>query len=130
VAGSLTDQDIADLAAYYEKHGQQDAVVAVPAQAELPAALKDKVTACTACHGANFYNTTDAGNPRLAGQHADYLAVALRSYKTTGNALFGRGNATMVGMAATLNESDIQQIAEYLSGLPSNLKVVPQSRFR
>jgi cytochrome c553 len=130
VAGSLNDQDIADLAAYYEVHGKQEGAAAVPAQLELPTALAAKVAACTACHGANFNNTTDGGNPRLAGQHADYLKVALKSYKTTGNALMGRGNATMVGMAATLNDTDIQQIAEFLSGLPSDLKVVPQSKFR
>jgi cytochrome c553 len=129
VAGSLSDQDIADLAAYYESHGQGSAA-AVPAQAELPAALKDKVAACTACHGVNFNNTTDPANPRLAGQHADYLVNALKAYQTEGHTLVGRGNATMVGMAKTLSDADVKQIAAFISGLPGELKTVPQSKFR
>ena len=129
VATSLSDQDIADLAAYYENHGKGTGP-AVPAQAELPAALKDKITACTACHGVNFNNTTDPANPRLAGQHADYLVSALKAYQTEGNAVVGRGNATMVGMAKTLSDSDVKQIAAYVSSLPGELKTVPQSKFR
>jgi cytochrome c553 len=131
VAGSLTDQDIADLAAYYESHGKVAAAKPAPLpQAELPVALKDKLQACTACHGANFSDTTDAGNPRLAGQHADYLAVALKAYQTEGNPLVGRGNPTMAAMAKTLSDGDIKQVASFLSGLPGELKTVPQAKFR
>jgi cytochrome c553 len=129
VAGSLSDQDIADLAAYYDAHGKGTGA-AVPAQAELPAALKDKVAACTACHGANFNNTTDPGNPRLAGQHADYLYLALKAYQTEGNSVVGRGNATMVGMAKTLSDGEIKQIAAFISSLPGELKTIPQGKFR
>jgi len=129
VAGSLSDQDIADLAAYYDAHGKGTGP-AVPAQAELPAALKDKVAACTACHGANFNNTTDPGNPRLAGQHADYLYVALKAYQTEGSGVVGRSNPTMVGMAKTLSDADLKQITAYIGGLPGELKTVPQSKFR
>jgi cytochrome c553 len=128
VAAGLSDQDIADLAAYYEQHGKV-ANATAPAAAELPAALKDKLAACTACHGANFSNTTDPANPRLAGQHADYLTVALRAYQTKSDTV-GRNNATMVGMAATLSEPEIKQIASFLAALPGELKTVPQSKFR
>ena len=128
VASGLSDQDIADLAAYYEQHGKL-ANATPPAAAELPAALKDKLAACTACHGANFSNTTDPANPRLAGQHADYLAMALKAYQTKSDTV-GRGNATMVGMAATLSEPEIKQIASFLASLPGELKTVPQSKFR
>jgi cytochrome c553 len=129
VAGSLSDQDIADLAAYYDAHGKGTGP-AVPAQAELPAALKDKVAACTACHGPNFNNGADPGYPRLAGQHADYLAVALKAYQTSDSSVVGRSNAIMAGMAKPLTDSDIQQIAAYLASLPGELKTIPQSRFR
>lgn len=130
VAGSLTDQDIADLAAYYAGHGQPAAPAAPPAKAELPAALKDKLAACVACHGENFNNTVDPANPRLAGQHADYLTVSLQAYKAKGKQLSGRSNATMVGMAGTLNDAEIKQVAAYLAGLPGELKTVPQGKFR
>src|SRR4051794_29632098 len=125
VAGSLTDQDIADLAAFYEANGKGEAETAGPAVAELPAALKDKLVTCVACHGTNFDNTTDPGNPRLAGQYADYLKVTLHAYQTKDNHLVGRSNATMVGMAATLNDADIDLVAKFLAGLLGDVKTLP-----
>jgi cytochrome c553 len=130
IAGSLTDQDIADLAAFYESHGGAKDAAAAPAKAELPAALKDKLAACVACHGENFNNTTDPGNPRLAGQHADYLTVSLQAYKAKDKQLVGRSNATMVGMVGTLSDAEIKQVANYLAGLPGELKTVPNAKFR
>ncbi len=130
VAGSLTDQDIADLAAYYEASGKTEAAAAPATPAEPPAAIKDKLAVCVACHGANFNNTTDPGNPRLAGQHADYLTVALQAYKTKDKQVVGRGNATMVGMAATLSDAEVKQVAAYLASLPGDLKTVPHAKFR
>jgi cytochrome c553 len=131
IAGSLTDQDIADLAVFYESHGKAaDAPAAQPAKAELPTALKDKLAACVACHGDNFNNTVDPANPRLAGQHADYLAVSLQAYKARDKAVVGRSNATMVGMVGTLSDAEIKQIANYLAGLPGELKTMPNGKFR
>jgi cytochrome c553 len=131
IAGSLSDQDIADLAAYYEASGKQADAAAVPATApEAPAVIKDKLAVCVACHGTNFNNTTDPANPRLAGQYADYIEVALRSYQTEGNHIFGRANATMGAMAKPLKEDEIKQIASYISGLPGELKTVSHAKFR
>ena len=130
VAASLTDQDIADLAAYYEASGKTEAAAVPATPPEPPAAIKDKLAVCVACHGANFNNTTDPGNPRLAGQYADYLAVALQAYKTKDKQVVGRGNATMVGMAATLSDAEVKQVAAYLASLPGDLKTVPHAKFR
>lgn len=128
VAGSLSDQDIADLAAFYAAQGRPAAVAAAPVT--LPADLKDKLTACTACHGANFDAPTDPANPRLAGQHADYLAVALKAYRHQGQALIGRGNPTMVGMAATLTEAEVSRVADYLASLPGSVHTPPERLLR
>jgi len=130
IAGSLSDQDIADLAAYYEASGKTAAAAPAPAAAELPAALKDKLAACVACHGTNFNNTTDPANPRLAGQYADYLTVALQAYKIKDKQVVGRSNATMVGMAAMLSDAEVKQVAAYLAGLPGELKTVSHAKFR
>lgn len=129
VAGSLTDQDIADLAAFYDQHGKAASAPAAAAAVDVPAALKDKMAACAACHGGNFNNTTDPGNPRLAGQYPDYLYAALKSYKGH-STVVGRGNAIMAGMAQPLSDSDMKQIAQFLGGLPGELKSIPQSKFR
>ena len=133
IADSLTDQDIADLAAYYSTHG-------VEAGAELPAkaarepsaevqALLNKAN-CASCHGANFSKPIDPSYPKLAGQHADYLFVALKSYKVENNPKVGRGNAIMGGMAKQYSNAELKLLAGYLSSVQGELKVIPESRFR
>lgn len=126
IAGSLSDQDIADLAAYYSQHGSE---TPAPAAATLPAGwsaeLKAKVTACVACHGSNFSTPVTPGAPRLAGQHPDYLEVALGNYQNS-NAYVGNDNPIMKAQAAALTRSDISQIARFLGSLPGQLKVVPE----
>ena len=72
---------------------------------------------CSACHGADG-NSTDVNNPRLAGQHADYLAKALRDYKSG-----DRNNAIMKGFAAALTKKDIENLAAYFAAQPSALGV-------
>jgi cytochrome c553 len=139
VAGSMSDQDMADVAAYYENLGKEANPPAVPAApAAPPAVLKDKVAACVACHGPNFNNTTDPANPRLAGQYADYLLVSLKAYMTDDNPRIGRASATMRGMVmqevqgkkkAMFTNAELKLLSEYLAGLPGDLKTVPQSRF-
>jgi len=141
IAQSLSEQDMADLGAFYEQQGK--AAAGTPAPAALakavPDALKDRMAACVACHGANFSAPIDAAYPKLAGQHADYLFVALKAYHTDNNAYVGRANATMRSQVVqeadgkkklTFSDSELKQVAQYLASLPGDLRVVPQSRFR
>ena len=85
---------------------------------------------CTACHGVNFSKPIDPSYPKLGGQHADYLFVALKSYKVEKNKTVGRGNAIMAGMAKQYSNAELKAMANYLSSVEGDLKVVPESRFR
>jgi cytochrome c553 len=87
-------------------------------------------SACAACHGANYSKPLDASQPKLAGQHKDYLLVALKSYKTEGNPKVGRNNAVMVGIAKQLSLAEMKELASYLSSLEGELTITPQSKFR
>ena len=136
VAEALSDQDMADLAAYYSASGVVQ--VAAPAtNASKPSkepnaevqALLNKAN-CSSCHGANYSMPIAPTYPKLAGQHSDYLLVALKSYKTENNAKVGRGNAIMAGMAKQYTNAELKVLANYLSSLDGELKTVPQSRFR
>jgi cytochrome c553 len=132
IADSLSDQDIADVAAYYEEHGKV-AGAEVPAKPAEPAAKVAELLkkgGCTACHGENFSKPIDPSYPKIAGQHADYLFVALKSYKTEGTATWGRGNAIMGGVAKQFSNAELKELANYIHSLPGELKTVPQSRFR
>jgi cytochrome c553 len=81
----------------------------LPAQAADTAEIQMKTKACVQCHGPDG-NSPTPDFPRLAGQHQDYLAKALRDYKSG-----ARKNAIMAPMAANLTPRDIQEIAEYYS---------------
>ena len=135
LADSLSEQDMADLAAYYAQLGvkEGDAPPATPARqpSERVQALitRDKANACTTCHGANFNTPNDGTVAKLAGQHADYLFVALKSYKVENHAQLGRSNGVMGGQAKKFTNAELKELAGYISSLPGEVKTVPESRF-
>jgi cytochrome c553 len=81
-----------------------------------------KKYSCAACHGADFNKPIDPTYPKLAGQHADYLAHALVAYKR-GDGANGRNNAIMTGQVKPLSDKDIADIAAYLGSLPGSVAV-------
>lgn len=78
---------------------------------------------CASCHGADYKTPIDPSYPKLAGQHADYLAHALTAYKRGDKVMNGRNNAIMAGMAQPLSDRDIGDIAAYLHSLPGSLVI-------
>jgi len=139
IAGSLTDQDMADLAVYYEQLGTSggDASAAStkspdPTTVAAPPANVAKLLTqanCASCHGPNYSKPIDPSYPKLAGQHADYLYAALKAYQVDHNQYVGRNNAIMMGMARPFTHPEIKAIAQYLAALPGDLKTVTQSSF-
>ena len=129
IASSLSDQDIADVAAYYASHQAPASTAAAPAPSAAVAELLKKGN-CASCHGEGLNKPIDGTYPKLAGQHADYLFVALKAYKTENNANIGRGNAIMGGMAKPFSNAELKSLADYIGSLPSDLQVVPNAKFR
>jgi cytochrome c553 len=132
IAASLTDQDVADLSAFYEAQGK---TAGSAGAANLPQPSEQVAKAleqgkCISCHGANFSTPIDGSYPKLAGQHADYLYVALKAYQVTNNPKVGRANAIMAANVQTLTHAQLKAISKYLATLPTDLHVVQQSRFR
>ena len=64
---------------------------------------------CAACHGADG-NSAISLNPKLAGQHPEYLLKQLTNFKEG-----TRANAVMSGMVANLTPADMQNLASYFS---------------
>lgn len=128
IAQTLSDQDIADLSAFYEAHSSvRTQVTAYETPAQI-AGLIEK-GACYTCHGQGFTQPIDI-YPKLAGQHADYLYVAMKAYKTEGNPNIGRINGVMAPIAQQFTPQELRQLANYISGLDGDLRTIPQSRFR
>ena len=73
---------------------------------------RKKSEPCKACHGeAGISASPDF--PNLAGQHADYLAIAISHYKNG-----KRKNPIMQGQVANLSQRDILDLTAYYSRLP------------
>ena len=82
--------------------------------AALPAVAADKTAGaakakevCAACHGMDG-NSPQPDYPKLGGQHEDYIAKALRDYKSG-----ARKNPIMAGFAKPLSRQDIENLAAY-----------------
>ena len=130
IATTLSDQDMADIAAYYEQLEKGAAAPAAPAEAPADIAKLLTKANCESCHGKIFSTPIDPSYPKLAGQHADYLYVALKAYQTDHNPRIGRSNAIMMGMARPFTHAEIKSLAGYLSSLPGELKTVQLPEFR
>lgn len=115
-AASLSDEDLADIAAYL----QGPEPVKPPAPTGSAPAL---VASCSACHGEVGLGVDAPLEPKppiLAGQHADYLEQALRAYRNG-----RRKNAIMGGMAMSIpTEQDVKVVAAYFAAQPSTLATV------
>ena len=77
---------------------------------------------CVACHGIDGIGILPE-YPNLAGQHADYIEVALKAYRSG-----QRKNAVMGGMAAALTDQDIRELAKYYSSQRPSLCSTNETR--
>ena len=105
-ATSLTDQEIADVAAYLASIAA-DTVAA----GGTDGAAFDKAVACAQCHGKRGISV-NAAWPTLAGQHQDYLLNALGQYRDG-----TRKDPVMSVQAGQIAEEDVAKLAYYFSRL-------------
>jgi cytochrome c553 len=83
--------------------------------ADVAAGKAKAAEVCAACHGADG-NSAAADFPRIGGQYADYLAKALRDYKSG-----QRRNAIMAGFAQALSRQDVENLAAYYAAQPATV---------
>jgi cytochrome c553 len=104
MVASLSDGDIANVAAYYASFKCD---VARNVSDQVAAARKAGASVCTNCHGANGISA-DHTAPNLAGQSKDYLVGAIKSYASG-----ARSHVVMYVLANATNNADIEKIASY-----------------
>ena len=124
MAAGLSDQDVADLSAYYS--GQKLKMQAAnPELVELGRKIyqggdkERKIPACMSCHGPTGHGNPLSGYPVLANQHAAYTALQLRAYKA-GKKLGSPDEVSgqvMADVARYMTEEEIDAVASYVQGL-------------
>jgi cytochrome c553 len=130
LASSLSEQDIADLAAYYESTGTGATLPAAAAEGSAKVAELVTKGGCASCHGANLSKPIDPTYPKIAGQHSDYLYVALRAYKNTEKPMIGRGHPVMGAIAKQFSDADLKVLAAYVGGLPGDMQTLQRDRLK
>lgn len=116
----LSAEDMANLAAFFASQKPKPRAARDPELAKLGQSIyrggvmSKGVAACASCHAPNGAGIP-AQFPRLAGQHADYLASQLKAFRSGERA--NDQNDMMRKVAAKLSDKEISAVAEYISGL-------------
>ncbi|CAA0104921.1 Cytochrome c4 [Zhongshania aliphaticivorans] len=122
----LSDQDIADIAAFYASKtantGQADPALVEKGAAIYRGGIADRnIPACAACHSPTGHGMAAAGFPALAGQHADYTIAQLNAFRAAADGREGRANdgeaQTMRSIAFKMSDSEIEAVASFIQGL-------------
>ena len=120
MAAGLSEQDMADLAAYFSsqtpKGGEADPeLVALGEKIYRGGNATTGVAACMACHGPDGMGNPLANFPRLSGQHAAYTALQLKAFRT-GDRTNDAG-LMMRNIATRMSDAEIQAVSSYIAGL-------------
>jgi cytochrome c553 len=123
---NMSDQDLADIAAYY------DAQTRTPSMADedllelgrkvyMSGIMERKVAACVGCHSPTGQGNAPGGFPALAGQHPEYIAQQLKMFRKGYEDPTGRVNdgdsKIMRTTAFELSDLEIEAVASYAAGL-------------
>ena len=117
-ASTLSDEDMRNIAAWATSQkakpgfAKDKALVAAGERIYKGGIADRQIAACAGCHSPSGAGIP-AQNPRLAGQHADYLVSSLKAYRDGSRA----NNVIMMGVAAKLNDKEIKAVADYIAGL-------------
>ncbi|MGY6587933.1 MAG: c-type cytochrome [Wenzhouxiangella sp.] len=120
---NLSDQDIADIAAFYATQSLEPGVadedlVELGRRIYMDGNRETGVPACAACHGPAGEGVLGAHYPVVRAQHADYSADRLRRYRageTNGDK--DPYSLMMVGVAARLTDEEIEAVSSFMEGL-------------
>lgn len=120
MAMSLSEQDIADLAAYYaslpQSEGSTPENVVEKGKALYFAGDASKgLTACSACHGPRGEGMELGGFPKISGQHAEYVKAQLIKFRSGERA--NDMNEMMQDVTKNLTDDEIDILSQYIGGL-------------
>lgn len=133
----LSDQDLANVAAYYASQKRWGVGYANPALAATGQKVfyggdsKRGVIPCAGCHGGKGNGNDFAAFPRISGQHSAYLATQLKLFRAAGredevvgkdavrtNDSAKKGEKGMMQVVAShLSDNDIKALSDYISAL-------------
>jgi cytochrome c553 len=120
MAQPLSEQDILDLASYFETQtivggAAEEEQVVKGEQLYRGGDLSRGIAACSACHGPAGRGNPAAGFPSLAGQHAQYTEGQLMAFRSLQR--HNDAGQMMRNIAGRLSDQDMKAVASYIAGL-------------
>lgn len=118
MSAALTEQDMANIAAYLNKQtvslgvAQNKETIGLGKQIYAGGIAEKGIPACAACHSPNGAGIP-AQYPLLSGQWADY-SMAQLGYFRDGTR---KNNAAMTAIAAKLSDVEMKAVSDYMAGL-------------
>jgi len=125
MVANLSEQDMADLAAYY---AQQERTPGYASEEQVALGRRiyhggdksSELPACMSCHGPTGTGNPLSAYPELNGQWAKYTEAQLRMFAAGERA--NDPNEMMRDVASAMTEAQIKAVAEYAAGLFSDIK--------
>ena len=119
-AAALSDQDMADLAAFYASQKSTpgstlQTFVALGEKTYRGGNRTTGVPACSACHRPRAEGNIPAGFPSLSGQHPDYIIEQLKAFRSGARA--NDVNGIMRDISKRMTDEEIEAVSHYVSGL-------------
>jgi cytochrome c553 len=118
MSAALTEQDMANIAAYLNKQtvslgvAQNKETIGLGKQIYAGGIAEKGIPACSACHSANGAGIP-AQYPLMSGQWADYSAAQLGYFRDGTR----KNNAQMTAIAGKLSDVEIKAVSDYMAGL-------------
>lgn len=120
MAMALSDQDMADLAAYFSSlpisdNTSSEESIEVAQQLYRFGDAERGIAACIACHGPRGNGTSLSGFPKISGQNTEYVKLQLEKFRSGARA--NDMNEMMRSVAAKLSDDEINALSQYVGGL-------------
>ncbi len=121
MVAALTDEDAADIGAYFQSQSVKDAA---PFDADKIAAgrelykggdLQKGIPACQGCHGPTGAGTAGIGYPQVGGQYVDYTLAQLKAFKDGSRK--NDDKKLMRAIVEKMSEADMVAVANYIASL-------------
>lgn len=118
---NLSDEDIADLAAYFSSQtpttgGAKEELVELGQRIYRAGSEEKGIPACLACHGPSGKGVEAAGFPMLSGQHDAYTKDQLNKFSMNQRQNDG-DTRIMRDIASRLHPTEIEAVSSYIQGL-------------
>ncbi len=120
MVAALSDQDMKDLAAYYESQRAKAVafdgdLISTGESIYRGGITETSVAACMGCHSPSGRGNGPAGWPSLRGQHPEYIYAQLNNFK---QGLRTNDNGNMMrNVAARMSEKEMKSVAAYIAGI-------------